>query len=309
MKFFTENTSLIIPTKDRPLKVIDLLKSLQKYKIKFFEILVVDSSNKKNSNILINQSKKLEFKYYHTYPSTSHQRNFGLNKKNSFTKFVMFLDDDVVFYKNTLNEMNKIIQKYLLIHEVGGFGFNQVQKKIKKNFLDKIKESKFANFIGLYSNRPGKVLKSGWHSKILDVKKNIFVDWLYTTACIYKSEVIRNLKFDENLGQYSYLEDLDFSLNLKYLNKKIIISHLAKYSHPQNIDRSGFKFGITEVVNRFTIVRKHKLNLYYYIIVSLLRFIVSVINSLNFNRQYFLRAAGNIIGFIMVIINLFKINQ
>ena len=84
---------------------------------------------------------------------------------------------------------------------------------------------------------------------------------------------------------------------------------MAKYSHPQNIDRSGFKFGITEVVNRFTIVRKHKLNLYYYIIVSLLRFIVSVINSLNFNRQYFLRAAGNIIGFIMVIINLFKINQ
>ena len=218
MKIFTENTSLIIPTKDRSTKIIDLLKSLQTYKIKFFEILVVDSSNKKNSNILINQSKKLQFKYFHTYPSTSHQRNFGLNKKNSFTKFVMFLDDDVVFYKTTFKEMNKIIEKYTLNDEVGGFGFNQMQKDINKNFFERIKKSKFINFFGLYSDKPGKVLKSGWHTKILNVKKNIYVDWLYTTACIYKSEIIHNLKFDQNLGQYSYLEDLDFSLNLNNLN-------------------------------------------------------------------------------------------
>ena len=308
MKIFTENTSLIIPTKNRSTKIIDLLKSLQTYKIKFFEILVVDSSNKKNSNILINQSKKLQFKYFHTYPSTSHQRNFGLNKKNSFTKFVMFLDDDVVFYKNTFKEMNKIIENYTLNDEVGGFGFNQVQKDINKNFFEKIKNSKFINFFGLYSNKPGKVLKSGWHTKILNVKKNIYVDWLYTTACIYKSEIIQNLKFDQNLGRYSYLEDLDFSLNLKNLNKKIVISYLAIFTHPQNIDRSGFNFGVTEVVNRFRIVRKHKLNLCYFLIVSLIRFIISLINSLFLKRKYFLRTIGNIVGFFKITINFFKTN-
>ncbi len=308
MKIFTENTSLIIPTKDRSTKIIDLLKSLQTYKIKFFEILVVDSSNKKNSNILINQSKKLQFKYFHTYPSTSHQRNFGLNKKNSFTKFVMFLDDDVVFYKTTFKEMNKIIEKYTLNDEVGGFGFNQVQKDINKNFFERIKKSKFINFFGLYSNKPGKVLKSGWHTKILNVKKNIYVDWLYTTACIYKSEIIHNLKFDQNLGQYSYLEDLDFSLNLKNLNKKIVISYLAIFTHPQNIDRSGFNFGVTEVINRFRIVRKHKLNLCYFLIASLLRFIISLINSLFLKRKYFLRTIGNIVGFFKITINFFKTN-
>jgi GT2 family glycosyltransferase len=308
VKIFTENTSLIIPTKDRSTKIIDLLKSLQTYKIKFFEILVVDSSNKKNSNILINQSKKLQFKYFHTYPSTSHQRNFGLNKKNSFTKFVMFLDDDVVFYKTTFKEMNKIIEKYTLNDEVGGFGFNQVQKDINKNFFERIKKSKFINFFGLYSNKPGKVLKSGWHTKILNVKKNIYVDWLYTTACIYKSEIIHNLKFDQNLGQYSYLEDLDFSLNLKNLNKKIVISYLAIFTHPQNIDRSGFNFGVTEVINRFRIVRKHKLNLCYFLIASLLRFIISLINSLFLKRKYFLRTIGNIVGFFKITINFFKTN-
>ena len=41
---FTQKTSLIIPTKDRPNKIIKLLKKLSIYKIKFNEILVIDSS-------------------------------------------------------------------------------------------------------------------------------------------------------------------------------------------------------------------------------------------------------------------------
>lgn len=81
MQFFTENTSLIIPTRDRALNVLNLLKFFKTYKIKFFEILIIDSSEKKNSNLLKSQSKKFKFKYFHTYPSTSHQRNFGLKKK------------------------------------------------------------------------------------------------------------------------------------------------------------------------------------------------------------------------------------
>ncbi len=62
---FTQKTSLIIPTKDRPNKIIKLLKKLSIYKIKFNEILVIDSSRsfyskkvksyckKKNINIFI----------------------------------------------------------------------------------------------------------------------------------------------------------------------------------------------------------------------------------------------------------------
>ena len=306
MQFFTKNTSLIIPTKDRSFKVIDLLNFLKTSKIQFFEIIVIDSSNKKNSNILKNHSKKLNFKYFHTYPSTSYQRNVGLNKKDSSTRFVMFLDDDVIFYKNAFIEMNKTIVKYLSFKEVGGYGFNQMSKETNKNFFEKIKNSKFINFIGFYSNKPGKVLKSGWHSKILNAKKNTYVDWVYTTACIYKTEAIRNLKFDENFGQYSYLEDLDFSLNLKKLKKKIVISYLAKFTHPHNIDRSSLIFGITEIINRFRIVKKHELNLYFFFIVSLLRFIISLTNSLFFNLQYFLRAIGNIVGFFKIITSLFK---
>ena len=52
--------------------------------------------------------------------------------------------------------------------------------------------------------------------------------------CIYKLEDIKNFKFDETFD--SYLEDLDFSLNLMK-KKKIYISSEAKFLHPENIDR------------------------------------------------------------------------
>ena len=303
MRFFTENTSLIIPTKDRSYQVIDLLKYLKFNKIKFFEILVIDSSNKKNCKILKSQSKKLNFKYFYTYPSTSYQRNLGLNKKNSSTRFVMFLDDDVIFFKNTFNEMNKTIKKYLLSEQIGGFGFNQVQKEVKINFFERIKNSKLIDFLGFYSIKPGKVLKSGWHTKILNVKKNVNVDWLYSTACIYKSNAICNFKFNENFGQYSYLEDLDFSLNLKNINKRIIISYLAKFQHPVNIDRSSFSFGIQEVINRFQIVKKYNFDIYFFFLLVFLRFLISFSGIFKLRLNSFLRSVGNIYGIILCIKN------
>ena len=96
--------------------------------------------------------------------------------------------------------------------------------------------------------------------KNINLEKDIVGDWIFTTICTYKFENIKNFKFDETFGEYSYLEDLDFSLNLMKNNKKIYISSEAKFLHPENIDRSSFEFGITEVVNRYKIVKKFKLS-------------------------------------------------
>ena len=82
----------------------------------------------------------------------------------------------------------------------------------------------------------------------MNLKNDILGDWVFTTICIYKIEDIKEFKFDETFGEYSYLEDLDFSLNLmKKKNKKIYISADAKFLHPENIDRSSFKFGLQKL--------------------------------------------------------------
>ena len=129
---------------------------------------------------------------------------------------------------------------------------------------------------------------------------------MFTTICIFKKKEIKDLKFDESFGEYSYLEDLDFSLNLKKKKKKIYISSKAKFKHPDNIDRSNFKFGIIEIKNRFKIVNKHNLSKKYFTIGCIIRFFISILKSLSFNQKYFFRAVGNICGFFILFKNNLK---
>jgi hypothetical protein len=302
---FTIRTSLIIPTKDRVVEISHLIRQLNFLKIKFREILVIDSSNDANSKIIKHLCLKNAIKYYKTWASTSHQRNYGL-AKIKLSEFIMFMDDDVIFFKKSFYEINKLISNNRNNTQIAGFGFNQTEK-IKHNLLEQLKNNVIFNRLNLYSSTPGRVSKSGWHSKILNLKKDTLADWVFTTVCIYKAKDIKNFNFDENFGKYSYLEDLDFSLNLKKKNKKILISHLAKFKHPKNIDRSGLDFGMIEVINRYKIVKKHNLSICLFFIASVTRFILSLIKSLAFNKQYFLRAAGNILGYFRILTNLTKV--
>jgi len=299
---FTSKTSLIIPTKDRSKKIIKLLERLFSFKIKFGEILVIDSSNKSHSKKVKIYCQKKKIRYFFSKPSTSHQRNIGLKKAKKF-EFIMFMDDDVILYKNTFIKMSECINKNFDQLKIGGFGFNQVDK-VNESLFDKLKKINLFDNLNIYPAKAGMVAKSGWHSKILNLKKDVLADWVFTTICIYKRRDIIGYKFDESFGKYSYLEDLDFSLNLKKKNKKIYISSKAKFKHPLNVDRSSFSFGIIEIINRFKIIKKHGLSKKLFVLGCLLRFIISVSKILTLNHKYFLRAMGNIYGFFLLSIKI-----
>ena len=66
--------------------------------------------------------------------------------------------------------------------------------------------------------------------------------------------------------------------------------------------RSGLaaKFGVSEVVNRYKIIKKHRLSLKFFYIASSLRFFMSLLKSLLLNKNYFLRSLGNIYGFFLI---------
>ena len=295
---FTTKTSLIIPTRNRANQIIALLNKLIQLNLKFNEVIVIDSSNVIHSKKVKNECRKNFFYYYRTKASTSFQRNFGLQKVKKST-FIMFMDDDVIFLDDTFLKMNQCIKKYENIDSIAGFGFNQIGDK-KYSFFENLKKNNFINNLNIYPSLPGKIAKSGWHSKIFNLKNDTIGDWVFTSMCIYKLADIKDLKFDETFGKYSYLEDLDFSLNLLKSNKKIYLSSKSKFMHPNNIDRSSFKFGVTEVVNRYKIIKKHRLSLKLFYIASSLRFFMSLLKSILLNKNYFLRSLGNIYGFFLI---------
>ena len=176
--------SIIIPTKDRPYKVKRLLNQLYKNKFFFNEILVIDSSNLNNKKklIFIIKQAELNIKLINSRPSISLQRNKGLKNMKKNNKFFMFLDDDIVFKKNSFVEMKKFIKKNEKLYI--GYGFNLISK-IDYGFLESIKRNKFIEKLGIYNANIGKIVPSGWQTKINNVKKNQEVEWLSTQAGIY----------------------------------------------------------------------------------------------------------------------------
>jgi len=205
--------------------------------------------------------------------------------------------------------MNKTLNLYAKNNSISGFGFNLINNK-KKNFLDIIKNSSLIKIMNLYSDKPGAVTKSGWHTIVCNLKSDILAEWFSTQAVIYKSKFIKNFNFNENLGVYSYLEDLDFSLKVNKNKKKILVNHSSRYKHPNDINRNNIKFGIVEIFNRFIIVKSHKLSLISFFLGSFVRFLLSLLNMFKGEFNSFFRACGNIAGifksFLFILLNICK---
>ncbi len=300
---FISQTSLIIPTKDRPDKIDIFLKTLDKEVTFFNEILIVDSSKENIHARLKNKIKTYNnIRIIKSKPSTSIQRNIGIKEYNKSNKFIMFCDDDIIFDKNAINLMDRYIEHF---PDYIGYGFNLIEKNYSVIF-DTLKKNKFFTLNGIYDSQPGKVAQSGWHTKISNITENIETKWLSTQACIYRSSLIDGkICFDTGLGKYSYLEDLFFSFELSKIGKLTVCAN-ATYIHPNEIIRSNFNFGIKEILNRFKFVKKNSLSIKKFYFTAFLKTIFNLSRIFSVRSNSITKFFGNITGIILCFINLKK---
>ena len=293
---FTKHTTLIIPTKDRFNLLSKTILYFFKSKIFFKKIIVVDSSTRNNKIKIIKLCKKYKIKLLFTKPSTSYQRNYG-KKFVKKSKYVMFLDDDIVFYKNAFIEMNKAIKKY---NKATGFCFNIISKK--KTLIDYFKKTKLISYLKLYDNQQGIVMDNGWHTQLLNLDKDIKVEWMYSGATIFKFREIKKKYFLEDNSSYCYLEDLDFTYSL-FRQKKILMGISKAKILNQNICfRNTFEFGLKEIKNRYFFVRKYNLNYNLFFLTSFIKLLLNSVEILKFNFKIIYRLLGNIFGIIYLLI-------
>lgn len=295
---FTHKTTLIIPTRNRFNQIVRNLRYFQKNLIYFKEIIIIDSSDKIQKKKLTNAIEKYKnIKLIFSKPSSSRQRNLGLKNTNKKSKFIMFLDDDIYFYKNAFLYMNESIKKET--KKTVGFSFNIISKN-KNQISDKLKKNKIFKLLNIYSDKNGIVTKSGWHTKIANLEEDTYTDWLSTQAVVYYKKNLKNHCFEEKFGEYSYLEDLDFSYKIKKKNKNLKVVYKAKYKSPLISKRHGFIFGKIEIYNRYLFVKKNSLRYSYFLIGSLFRTLQSLGDGLIFfNLKSINRFFGNIYGILI----------
>jgi hypothetical protein len=297
---FTSKTGLIIPTRNRPKELYSTLDFFLKKKIKFFKIIVVDSSDKNFKKEIINICNKFSINLCFSKPSTSKQRNIGLKKIiKKKIKFIMFLDDDLMFYKNSFKVMNSYIERYKCQYSGFSFSNNSLQKE---TLIEKVKLSNFIEKIGLYSADKGKVLNNGWQTKITNLKKNLQSQWLPTACVIYKKDFLIGKYFNESFGAYSYLEDLDFSLQINPERQNIfLVVANAKFLHLKEVIRTSFVFGYYEFLNRYKIVKKFKLKKKSFFLMASCKIILTVFSIL-INYKNIFKLFGNITAIILCLI-------
>ncbi|MGB2763667.1 MAG: glycosyltransferase family 2 protein [Candidatus Aminicenantaceae bacterium] len=200
------NISVIICTKDRTKDLAKLLDSLINQTRKPDELIIVDASQKENTRHMVEQkSDQLPFDiiYKKTPPGLTRQRNIGISLSRG--KYIFFFDDDVVLEKEFIEVILETFDKFKNFNVGGIMGriVNITPPRKSWDFL-------FKRLFFLSDFGQGRVKLSGLPSIKIDNKLN-FVESLSGGCTVYIKKVFDQFKFDENLKEYAYLEDVDFS--------------------------------------------------------------------------------------------------
>lgn len=243
--------TVVIPTRNRQLELLNLVEKLLNFK-NTFEIIVVDSSNTKNHDQILTQNNRV--RYFHTdIKSAAIQRNIGLNEISKECKYVAFLDDDVT---PNFDYFDKLISLLKEKNAVGVSGFARNSKRQSSNKLKHLSD-RLRRVFFLSSKYEGSVTKGGVNipSKIRYRAPYIVkVDWLIGCS-VWDFQEIQNLRFNPNFFGQSLGEDVLFSLQASrrgalYVDTSVILEHSeSKVGRP-----SEFDFYCMWVRNRYAIV-------------------------------------------------------
>jgi GT2 family glycosyltransferase len=206
-----------------------MLDSVAQQTEKPFEIIIVDSSDESlDNNLLFVRRRELckvhgiHVIYCHTHErGASLQRNRALDMATG--DLCYFFDDDVILAPDYLLRMNNVFRECPWY--AGGMGtVNSPKPRI--NWCRLIKMA----FLLPRDGGSGKFTFSGMPTHAYGTNNFKNIDVLGGCCMCLRTTVVKQEKFDERLGAYSYMEDCDLSwrVSRKYL---LFYNPAAKLEH------------------------------------------------------------------------------
>ncbi len=218
--------SIVIPTYNRVDDLKRCIESVFKQVRLPDEVIVVDGGD----DILINHVNELfpSIRLIKSKRGLTVQRNTGIDNLSADSDVVLFLDDDIVLEESFTD---RIIECY------------EKDKNLKIGGVDG-----FPIIDGKYTHE---VVESPVYQKVQS---------LYGCNMSYRVKSIEGLRFDENLGFYAWLEDLDFSLRvgLRYELVRVNNAFCNHYASPRSRVAER-KYGFMQMSNWFYLSTKVKL--------------------------------------------------
>jgi len=183
------------------------------------KIVIIDQNIDKKS---LNLSRQIFKKYkFNQFNIVKNVKKIGLTKSKNIslnyikTKYVVFLDDDILINKNFFENLINLIFKKKA-HGVCGVITNFKKNKIKNFFYYLTNYGAYKDHRYYFQNYKDYLQKKIYYKKIKSLPGGI--------TC-FDTNIFNKIKFDEKYITHNY-EDVDFSIRLKKLimNYKFYIS-------------------------------------------------------------------------------------
>lgn len=246
-----EDLGFVIPTKDRPGKVENLLKSFTAQDVSCGRIILVDGG-RSIRHIVEGFSGVLPVEYCRCDPPGQiRQRNMGIALLDERTPLVGFLDDDIVLTAGALGRMLSFWNSVAPL--TAGVSFNVVSD-----------HSSFPSWakaiVRRMMPRQGRVLSSGYHISIENVHAHIRSQWLCGGATVWRQYVLKRFKNREISTKWAILEDVMFSYPVGkefplYVCADARVRHEHVYDH--TVRRRHRYYGRTVILWRLFFVESY----------------------------------------------------
>lgn len=230
-----QDVALIIPTKDRPAKLNNLLESIALQTTRCGRVIVVDGG-RSVKDIVLGFGGSLPVEYYScNLPGQIRQRNMGIALLDAKAPLVGFLDDDIVLEPRALENMIHCWNR--VERETAGIGFNIVNQPPHNH--------SFVRYVMLSgSSVPGSILLSGANVPFQNVQSDIKSQFLGGGYTIWKRSILDEFP-QENLDtRWAWGEDVRFSypIGKKYplyacASAKVRHEHVYDQAPPDHVHR------------------------------------------------------------------------
>lgn len=256
------STSIVIPTFNRPESLKFCIFSILKQTVIPNEIIIVDDGNL--SHIPFEDqllSAGIDCQYVKKeVPGLTESRNMGVDLSTG--DVIFFLDDDVVLFRDYLEEILRVYyqDEENFIGGVGGLIANIPPLKWYEYLLN-------LYYIVFFNKgiKEGRILKSGFCTELgiteFRLKHISRVDFLSGGVCSYRRKVFEEFHFTDRYRDYALGEDKDFSLRVSRRYKLIVNpgAKLFHYNSPEmrpNKRERGEKFVIGKYLTFRNLVKK-----------------------------------------------------
>ena len=228
-RYNESDLAIIVPTKDRPEKVRNLLESLAAQAVPCGRIIIIDGGASVKEAVLAFADRLPVEHHLCRPPGQIRQRNMGIALLDETTPLVGFVDDDIVFEETAFAEMLSCWNESEELP--AGVAFNivnfpaYVPGMIRRLFL-------------IDAAEPGRVMKSGMPTPIVNVSSDIRSQWLPGGATIWHQDIIRAHQHREIYAKRAMCEDLIFSypIGKRY---PLYVAHRARCRHEHVADHTA----------------------------------------------------------------------